>query len=72
MSTAALEVLDMLSRRTIDVDEAIRLLKAIRNNTGRLIGAAVPAGAVGGDDILMELVGSSPRPQFGYGNIIMR
>ncbi len=72
MSTAAIEVLDMLSRNTIDIDEAIRLLNAIKRSAGRKIRAIFPASAVNESEVLMEVVGAATRPQHGYGNIIMR
>jgi len=72
MSTAAVEVLEMLSSRMIDLDEAIRLLKAIKKATGRTIATGLPASSELETQILMEMVGSSIRPNFGYGNIIAR
>ena len=72
MSAAAVEVLEMLSSRMIDLDEAIRLLKAIKKATGRTMATDLPASSELETQILMEMVGSSIRPNFGYGNIIAR
>jgi len=72
MSTAAVEVLEMLSSRMIDLDEAIRLLKAIKKATGQKMATDLPVSSELETQILMEMVGSSIRPNFGYGNIIAR
>ena len=72
MSAEAVEVLEMLSHRMIDVDEAIRLLKAIRKATGKMTINRIPAPTVNSTDALMEMVGSALRSEFSYGNIIAR
>lgn len=72
MSAASVEVLELLSRQRIDVDEAIRLLKAIKKASGRIAGDKIPIPAINETNALMEMVGSACRPEFSFGNIIAR
>jgi len=72
MSTAAVEVLEMLSSRMIDVDEAIRLLKAIKRGSGRGLIDILPLPTGYEANVLMEMTGSALRPEFSFGNIIAR
>jgi hypothetical protein len=72
MSAAATEVLDLLSRQIIDVGEALRLLKAIKNSSRRPAGPMPDIQMPYEPEIWMEAAGAGLRPQFGYGNIIMK
>ena len=73
MSTTAVEVLNLLSRRTINTDEAIRLLNAIkRGPVKRSIKKIYPVVPVNESEVIMEAIGTAVRSQHGYGNIIMK
>jgi hypothetical protein len=72
MSTASVEVLDMLSRQIIDIDEAVRLLKAIKKSAGRPPGAIMPLSDINGSEALMEIFSAAPRSQFCTGNLLTR
>lgn len=71
MSTAAVEVLDLLSRQIIDIDEAIRLLKAVRKSSGRASKIVAPLPDFDESEVLMEMFTASKRSAFGTGNIVL-
>jgi hypothetical protein len=72
MSTAAAEVLDLLSRQVIDVGEALRLLKAIGDSSRRRPNPAPGILLPYEPEIWMEAAGAGLRSQFGFGQLIMR